>query len=385
MKKGTPETIYLDSHASTRVDQAVLKSMLPYFTQHYANGNHKAGWKSNTAVEEARFQVASFIGARPSEVIFTSGATESVNLGILGFADERPTKRNQIITQQTEHSAVLACMKVLQQSGYQITFLEVDVDGRIDLEELKEVVSDKTLLVAIMLANNEIGTVQPVKAIGEICRKVGAKFFCDLTQVLGWHRVDVDEMNIDLAAFSAHKVYGPRGVGGLFVRRKGAKIKLRPLLVGGGQENGLRSGTLNVPGIVGLGKAIERLTEHGATDFQYIQMLRDRLQEQLFAAIKGIKLNGCPPTHRHPANLNIAIPKISGEQLIGALPNIIFSTGSACTSASVKPSHVLTALGAEDWVLKNALRFGISKYNTIEEIDFVTDQIIQKAGQCIHI
>ena len=377
MKQLNQSAIYLDSHATTPVDQEVLDSMLPFFTQYYGNGNHKAGWKTNSALEEARLQVSTYIGARPTELIFTSGATEAINLALSGLAQANPQSRKHIITQRTEHKAVLQCIENLKLSGYKVTTLDVDTFGRIDLGQLMQHISDDTLVVAIMLANNEIGTVQPVKEIGRICRTAGAKFFCDLTQGIGWHPIDVDEMNIDLAAMSAHKIYGPRGIGALYVRRKRAKVELSPLLFGGGQERGLRPGTANVPGAVGFGKAINLLAHPTSMVFERIRALRDRLQGHLFSAIDGIQLNGCP-LNRHPANLNIAIPHVSGEDLIGALPQVLFSTGSACSSGSAKPSHVISSLPVDPWVLSNTMRFGICKFNTEEEIDYVANEIIQK-------
>ncbi len=373
MKK---RTIYLDSHASTPVDQDVLQSMLPYFTQHFGNGNHQAGWKTDSALENSRLQIASLIGARSSEIIFTSGATESINLSLIGLARSRSNKRNHIVTQQTEHSAVLKCIESLEQQGFKVTKIGVDAVGRIDLNEVNEVVTNNTLMVAIMLANNEIGTVQPIQEIGQICKDNGARFFCDLTQGLGWHPVQVDKMNIDLAAMSSHKIYGPRGVGALFVRRKNLKVDLSPIIFGGSQEKGLRPGTVNIPGVVGFGKATEILETQSEITTTRVQKLRDRLQEQIFSSIEGVQLNGCP-TNRHPGNLNIAIPNVSGEDIIGALPNIIISTGSACTSGSSKPSHVIASLGVSKEIQKNAFRFGIHKFNTTEEIDFAADKIVR--------
>lgn len=375
MRRLDKQAIYLDSHATTPVDQEVLESMLPFFTKHFGNGNHKAGWKTNLALEEARFQVSTYIGARPTEIIFTSGATEATNLALFGLTQANPQNRNHIIIQRTEHKAVLQCVESLKHRGFKLTTLDVDTFGRIDLEQLKHHIGSDTLLVAIMLANNEIGTVQPIKEIGHICRTAGAKFFCDLTQGIGWHPVDVDEMNIDLAAMSAHKIYGPRGVGALFVRRKGAKVELKPLLFGGGQERGLRPGTANIPGAVGFGKAINILSHPSAQIFEKIRALRDRLQQHLFSSIEGIQLNGCP-INRHPGNLNIAIPEVSGEDLLGALPHILFSTGSACSSGSAKPSHVISSLNVDPWVLHNTLRFGISKFNTKSEIDYVATELV---------
>ena len=372
------KVIYLDSHASTPVDQDVLSTMLPYFTEHYANGNHKAGRKTVMALENARFQVSNLIGAKPSEITFTSGATEAINLALLGLAKANTSERNHIVTQRTEHKAVLQCVEALKQEGYHITMLDVDEVGRIRLDELKKVVTNKTLVVAIMLSNNEIGTVQPIEEIGKISRHSGAKFFCDLTQGVGWYPIDINKMNIDLAALSAHKFYGPRGVGALFIKKYNPKTTISPIIFGGGQERGFRPGTHNIPGIVGLGKACEIITSNTENRYLKIRKLRDRLQEKLFGAIKGIRLNGCPE-NRHPGNLNVSIPNISGEQLKEALPNIMFSTSSACSSLSPKPSHVISALEVSNSVIKSSFRIGINKYNTMEEIDFVANRIIEKS------
>lgn len=376
MKDPNYQTIYLDSHATTRVDQEVLEKMLPFFTEHYGNGNHKAGWKANVAMEEARHQVAHAIKARPTEIIFTSGATEAINMAVFGLANSGDQQRKHIITQVTEHSAVLRCIDQLEARDFRITRLGVDALGRIDINELKAAINEETLLVAIMLANNEIGTIQPIEKIGKICREKGVRFFCDLTQGLGWHPIDVDKMNIDLAAMSAHKIYGPRGVGALFVRRKGKKVRLNPILVGGGQERGLRPGTANIPGIVGFGRAVEIQVQNAGAITAKISSLRNQLQSYLFANIEGIKLNGCP-IDRHPGNLNLAIPNVSGEDLIGALPCLTFSTGSACTGSTSKPSYVIAALGVDKAVLKNTFRLGIGKYNTPAEMDFVGRKIVE--------
>lgn len=368
--------IYLDSHATTAVDQDVLSTMLPYFTRHYGNGNHKAGRKTLSALEKARFQVSNLIGARPTEIVFTSGATEAINMALIGLAENNQTERNHIITQKTEHKAVLENIEVLRQRDYEVSILDVDSVGRIDLKQLESLISDKTLVVAIMLANNEIGTIQPVEAIGQLCKNVDAKFFCDITQGVGWHLIDVDKMNIDLASMSSHKIYGPRGVGALFMRRKGIKVDINPILFGGGQERGFRPGTHNVPGIVGFGKACELFQLNQNSIYKHIKTLRDHLQNRIFNAIDGVKLNGCPD-NRHPGNLNIAIPSVTGEELIGKLPNIMFSTGSACASGSAKLSHVITALKVENTVLTASFRIGVGKYNTIEEINYLGDKIIE--------
>ncbi len=370
------KTIYLDSHASTPVDQDVLSEMLPYFTEHYGNGNHKAGLKTNSALEKARFQVSNLIGARPSEIIFTSGATEAINMGLLGLVDGNATNRNHIVTQRTEHSAVLQCIEVIKQKGYRVTILDVDSVGRIDVKQLQQVITNDTLVVAIMLANNEIGTVQPVEEIGKICRNTGTKFFCDITQGVGWHLINVDTMNIDLATMSSHKIYGPRGVGALFVRRLKTKVTINPILFGGGQERGFRPGTYNIPGIVGFGKACELQQLNSKENYDHIRTMRDRLHNSLLSSIDGVTLNGCLK-NRHPGNLNISISNVTGEELIGALPNIIFSTSSACASGSAKPSHVISSITTDRNVLKGSFRFGINKYNTLEEIDFVIERIVE--------
>ncbi len=368
--------IYLDSHASTPVSQDVLSAMLPYFTEHYANGNHKAGWKTTEALENARFQASNFIGAKPSEITFTSGATEAINMALLGLAKANISDRNHIVTQRTEHKAVLQCVNYLKQQGYKVTMLEVDAVGRIKIEDLKLAVTDKTLVVAIMLANNEIGTVQPIEAIGKICKSKGTKFFCDITQGMGWFPINMKKLNIDMAALAAHKFYGPRGVGALYIKKTNPRIAIKPILLGGGQENGFRSGTSNIPAIVGLGKACDLLQLKGKEIYSKIRKMRDYLQEQLFASIDGIILNGCPD-NRHPGNLNIAIPSIAGEELKELLPNVMFSTSSACSSTSPKPSHVISALGVNDAIIKSSFRLGINKYNTVEEIDYVAEKIIK--------
>ncbi len=369
-------TIYLDSHATTRVDHQVLETMLPFFTEYYGNGNHRAGWKTASAVAAARFQVAELINARPSELTFASGATEAINIALKGLAAADKTGRKHIVTQRTEHSAVLRTMEQLERQGYRLTVLNVDAVGRINLEELRAVVTEDTLVVAIMLANNEIGTVQPVQEIGALCWERGARFFCDITQGLGWYPIDVDQLNIDLAAMSAHKIYGPRGVGALYARRSGRRVQLCPLTQGGGQERGLRPGTLNVPSIVGFGKAAELMNNTAAVIFTRIEQLRDRLQKELLKAFEGITIHGC--VERHPGNLNLSIPGISGEDLIGALPQLVFSTGSACTSGSAQPSYVIAATGVGEEALQGAFRLGIGKYNTEAEIDLVTQAIIEQ-------
>lgn len=375
--------IYLDSHATTAVDQDVLSEMLPYFTTHYGNGNHKAGRKTVSAMEKARFQVSNLIGARPTEIIFTSGATESINMALIGLADKNNAEKNHIITQKTEHKAVLENIDVLKQRGYRVSMLDVNAVGRIDLNQLESLISDKTLVVAIMLANNEIGTIQPIEAIGKLCRSLGAKFFCDITQGVGWYKIDVDKMHIDLASMSSHKIYGPRGVGALFMRRKGEKVAIRPILYGGGQERGFRPGTANIPGIVGFGKACEIFQVNQKEIYNHIERLRDHLQHRIFNAIADVKLNGCPE-NRHPGNLNMSIPTIYGEQLQEVLPNIMFSTSSACSSASSEPSHVLSSITKDTNILSGSFRLGIGKNRTLEEINAVAELFINAVRKLKH-
>ncbi len=370
------EHIYLDSHATTRVDRDVLHCMMPYFTEHYGNGNHALGWKSDAAIENARVQVGQLIGAKPSEFIFTSGATEAINLGLLGLAKNNDSGRNHIISQKTEHAAVLQTLQQLEQEGYKITLLDVDPVGRIKLEDLKEAISENTFMVAIMLSNNEIGTIQPIHAIGEICKKWGSLFFCDLTQGVGWYNLNLQTLPIDLAAFSSHKIYGPRGAGALFGQKKLLK-KLAPIMYGGGQEKGLRPGTVNLPAIVGFGKACEIAFQNAKNITPKIETLRNYFQDRLFSAIPGIRLNGCPE-NRHPGNLNISIDNVSGEELAGQLPQLIFSNSSACTNN--KTSHVLAALPNKSALAnEKSLRFGIGKYNTAEQIDLAAQKIINAA------
>lgn len=372
----TVQTIYLDSHATTPVDYEVLAEMLPYYTEYFGNGNHKAGWKTDAALENARCQVSNLVGARPSEIIFTSGATEAINMALLGITNSNSTGRNHIVTQKTEHKAVLETVGALELKGYEVSMLDVDHYGRINLNEFKEVLTEKTLLVAIMLVNNEIGTIQPIQKIGGLTKSVGAYMFCDLTQALGWYPIDLDKMHIDMAAMSAHKLYGPRGIGALYLKNGKQGVKIEPILNGGGQERGLRPGTHNIPAIVGFGKTCEILQNNGDKTSQKIREMRDNMLTLLMSSIDGVRVNGCPHD-RHPGNLNLAIPEISGEELKEMLHEVVFSTSSACSSTSSSPSHVLTALKVDDEILKSSFRLGISKYNTMEEIDYVANRIIE--------
>ena len=375
--------IYLDHNATTPMDPRVLETMLPYFTENFGNAasrNHSFGWHAEEAVDYAREQIAQLIGADPKEIIFTSGATEGDNLGIKGVYEMYASKGNHIITCTTEHKAVLDTCKHLEKLGAEVTYLEVQPDGLIDLKELEAAMRPTTILVAIMYANNEIGVVQPVKEISAIAKKHGALFFTDAVQAVGKIPVDVNADGIDLMAFTAHKMYGPKGVGALYVRRKNPRVKVTAQLDGGGHERGMRSGTLNVPGIVGFGKACELASLEMASDTERISKLRDKLENAL-KQIEESYVNG-NPAHRLPHVSNISFKYVEGEGLMmGFNQDIALSSGSACTSASLEPSYVLKALGLGDDLAHSSLRFGLGRYTTEEQIDFtikaVTDTVLK--------
>ena len=375
--------IYLDHNATTPMDPRVLEAMIPYFTENFGNAasrNHSFGWHAEEAVDYAREQIAQLIGADPKEIIFTSGATEGDNLGIKGVYEMYASKGNHIITCTTEHKAVLDTCKHLEKSGAEVTYLEVQPDGLIDLKALEAAMRPTTILVAIMYANNEIGVVQPVKEISAIAKKHGALFFTDAVQAVGKIPVDVNADGIDLMAFTAHKMYGPKGVGALYVRRKNPRVKVTAQVDGGGHERGMRSGTLNVPGIVGFGKACELARLEMAADTERISKLRDKLENAL-KAIDESYVNG-NPAHRLPHVSNISFKYVEGEGLMmGFNKDIALSSGSACTSASLEPSYVLKALGLGDDLAHSSLRFGLGRYTTEEQIDFtikaVTDTVLK--------
>lgn len=375
--------IYLDHNATTPMDPRVLETMLPYFTQDFGNAasrNHAFGWKAEEAVDYGREQVAQLIGADPKEIIFTSGATEADNLAIKGVYEMYASKGNHIITCVTEHKAVLDTCKHLEKLGAEVTYLEVQADGLIDLKQLEAAMKPTTILVAIMYANNEVGVIQPIKAISDIAKKHGALFFTDATQAVGKVPVDVIKDGIDLMAFSAHKMYGPKGVGALYVRRKNPRVKVTAQVDGGGHERGMRSGTLNVPGIVGFGKAAELARLEMASDNERISKLRDKLENAL-KQIEESYVNG-NTTHRLPQVSNISFKYVEGEGLMmGFNQNIALSSGSACTSASLEPSYVLKALGLGDDLAHSSLRFGLGRYTTEEQIDYtikaVTDTVLK--------
>jgi cysteine desulfurase len=369
--------IFMDNHSTTPVDPRVLDAMLPYFREDFGNAasrNHPFGWKAEKAVDHAREQVGAIIGASGKEIVWTSGATESINLALKGVAEFYKDKGNHIITGATEHKATLDTCKRLEKEGCQVTYLPVQPDGRILPEQVKEAMTDRTVLVALMLANNEIGTVHPIKEIGEVVKSKGALFFVDAVQGVGKVPFDVSECKVDLAAVSAHKMYGPKGVGALYVRRK-PRVRLVAQVDGGGHERGMRSGTLNVPGIVGFGKAAELAKAEMAAEAVRLTELRDRLKDKLFAALPEIYVNGSWE-HRLPGNLNVSFAYVEGEGLMMAMKDVAVSSGSACTSASLEPSYVLRALGIGEELAHTSIRFGIGRFNTLEEVDYVADHVI---------
>jgi len=375
--------IYLDHNSTTPMDPRVLEAMLPYFVENFGNAasrNHSFGWQAEEAVDYAREQIAQLIGADPKEIIITSGATEGDNLGIKGVFEMYATKGNHIITCTTEHKAVLDTCKHLEKLGAEVTYLEVQPDGLIDLKQLEAAMKPTTILVAIMYANNEIGVIQPVKEISAIAKKHGALFFTDAVQAVGKIPVDVIADGIDIMAFTAHKMYGPKGVGALYVRRKNPRVKVTAQMDGGGHERGMRSGTLNVPGIVGFGKAAEVARLDMAADTERISKLRDKLENAL-KQIDETYVNG-NPAHRLPHVSNISFKYVEGEGLMmGFNKDIALSSGSACTSASLEPSYVLKALGLGDDLAHSSLRFGLGRHTTEEQIDFtikaVTDTVLK--------
>jgi cysteine desulfurase len=369
--------IYLDNNATTPMDPRVLETMIPFFTQHFGNAasrNHPFGWEAEEAVDYAREQVAKLIGADPKEIIFTSGATEGDNLGIKGVYEMYASKGNHIITATTEHKAVLDTCKHIEKLGGEVTYLEVKENGLIDLAELEAAIKPTTILVSIMYANNEIGVIQPVREIAAFAKKHGVLFFTDATQAVGKVPVDVQKDGIDLMTFTGHKMYGPKGIGALYVRRKNPRVKVTAQMDGGGHERGMRSGTLNVPGIVGFGKACELCRLEMEEDNKRISVLRDKLETELMK-LEEAYINGTPE-HRLPHVTNISFKHVEGEGLLmGFNKNIALSSGSACTSASLEPSYVLKALGLGDDLAHSSLRFGLSRFTTEEEIDYTIKAI----------
>lgn len=369
--------IYMDYHATTPVDPRVLETMLPYFTQDFGNSasrNHAFGWVAEKAVENARKQVADLLGANPKEIIFTSGATESNNLAIKGVAEMYREKGNHVITCVIEHEAVIDACKKLEKQGARVTYLPVQKDGRIDLDDFRAAITDKTILITIMTANNEIGVLQPVAEVGAIAKEKGILFHTDAVQAAGKVPFDVNQVKADLVSISAHKMYGPKGVGALYVRRRNPRVLLAEQISGGGHERRMRSGTLNVPGIVGLGKAAAICMAEMAVDAARLLALRERLNEKFHQNLDEIYINGSME-HRLPHNLNISFAYVEGESLLMGINDVAVSSGSACTSASLEPSHVLKALGAGDDLARSSIRFGLGRWTTEEEVDYVVDKL----------
>ena len=370
--------IYMDNHATTPVDPRVFEAMRPYFTTTFGNAasrNHSFGWEAEDAVEKARKQVADVIGATAKEIVFTSGATESDNLALKGVAQMYAEKGNHIITAATEHKAILDTCKRLEKEGFRVTYLPVQQNGLVDLDQLKAAITDKTVLISIMWANNEIGVLQPVREIGKIAHERGVLFHSDGTQAVGKIPVNVLEDNVDLLSISGHKMYGPKGVGALYVRRRNPRVQLTAQIDGGGHERGMRSGTLNVPGIVGLGEACGIAKKEMAEEAKRMSYLRDKLKDRLFASLDEVYINGTME-HRLPNNLNISFAYVEGESLLMGINDVAVSSGSACTSATLEPSYVLKALGAGDDLAHSSIRFGLGRFNTEEEVDYVAAKVI---------
>jgi cysteine desulfurase len=377
--EGVKLPIYMDNHATTPMDPRVLEEMLPYFMEKFGNAasrNHSFGWAAEEGVETARERIAKLVGATTKEIIFTSGATESDNLAIKGVAEMYREKGNHIITAVTEHKAVLDTCKRLEKYGYRVTYLPVQKDGLVDLDDLKRAMDDKTILVTIMYANNEIGVLQPVEEIGKLCREKGVIFHTDATQAVGKVPVNVIKQNIDLASISGHKMYGPKGVGALYVRRKNPRVQVSAIIDGGGHERGMRSGTLNVPGIVGLGKACALAQEEMAKESCRLAGLRNRLRDRIMGKLDEVYINGSME-HRLPGNINISFAYVEGESLLMGINDVAVSSGSACTSATLEPSYVLKALGTGDDLAHSSIRFGIGRFNTEAEVDYVADRVVE--------
>jgi cysteine desulfurase len=390
----TGKAVYLDNHATTPLDPRVLEAMMPYLTQVFGNAasrTHGFGWEAEKAVDQGRAEVARLINAKPKDIVFTSGATESDNLAIKGVVEFYKDKGNHVVTAVTEHKAVLDSCRALERKGLAtVTYLPVDRYGMVDPDDVRRAITDKTVLVSIMFANNEVGTVNAIGDIGKIVREKGVLFHTDATQGVGKLALDVDAMNVDLLSMSAHKIYGPKGVGALYVRSKAPRVRLAPQIDGGGHERGMRSGTLNVPGIVGFGKACVLSLDGMADEAQRTLRLRERLNEAITSELDEVYLNG-HPVHRLPGNLNLSFAFVEGESLLmglngsvhpiaasASLPAIAVSSGSACTSATLEPSYVLKALGVGDDLAHTSIRFGVGRFNTEEEIDYVAERVVHE-------
>jgi cysteine desulfurase len=372
--------IFMDNHSTTPMDPRVLEAMLPYFVEKFGNSasrNHAFGWEAEEAVENARKQIARLIHADSKEIVFTSGATESDNLAIKGVVEMYHEKGDHIITSSTEHRAVLDTCKALESKrGVKVTYLPVDKAGMVSPEDVRNAITEKTILITIMMANNEIGTINPIKDIGKVAKEKGILFHCDATQGVGKIPVDVQDMGIDLMSFSAHKLYGPKGIGALYVRKKAPRVRIAAQMDGGGHERGMRSGTLPVPMIVGFGKAVELCEQEMPTESKRLSAMRDRLQTAITGKLEEVYLNG-HPTQRLPNNLNLSFAYVEGESLLMGLKEIALSSGSACTSATLEPSYVLRALGVGSDLAHSSIRFGLGRFNTDEEVDYTAKRIIE--------
>jgi cysteine desulfurase len=369
--------VYLDNHATTRTDSRVVEAMLPYFTEHYGNAasvSHRFGWEAEEAVERAREQIATAIGAEPREVVFTSGATESNNLAIKGVAHAAVRKGKHLVTAASEHKAALDPMKRLGREGWEVTIVDCDEHGRVSAEAVAEALTDRTVLVSVMTANNEVGTINPVAEIGRLCHKRGIVFHTDAAQAVGKIPIDVRGDSIDLLSISAHKFYGPKGIGALYVRRRDPQVRLQPLLDGGGHERGFRSGTVAVPLVVGMGSAIDLATAEMDQEASRLLTLRERLHRALAERVCGVRLNG-HPTDRLAGNLNLSFVDVDGEALMMAMRNVAVSSGSACSAADPEPSHVLRAMGLSEDLARSSLRFGLGRFTTEDEIDFAAEAV----------
>ena len=371
--------IYLDYQATTPLDPRVLEAMLPYFREHFGNAasrSHAFGWKAEAAVEEAREQIAALLGASGKEIIFTSGSTEAINLALKGVVEMYASKGRHLVTSLAEHKAVLDTCKHLEKLGCEVTYLKPDKTARISAEQVRAAIRPDTLAVAIMWANNEVGTINPIREIGRVCHELGTLFFTDATQAVGKVPVDVEADHVDLLCLSAHKIYGPKGVGALYVRRKNPRVRLAAQIDGGGHERGMRSGTLNVPGIVGLGKACDLARTELASEAERCRELRDHMQRRIEKELGFVELNG-HPTERLPGNLNLSFHFVEGESLIMGISDVAVSSGSACTSASLEPSHVLRAMDVGEDLAHSSIRFGIGRFTTREEVDYATDALVK--------
>lgn len=375
--------IYMDNHATTQVDPRVFEAMKPYFLQTFGNAasrNHSFGWEAEEGVEKARKQIAELIGATSKEIVFTSGATESNNLALKGIAQMYAERGDHIITQATEHKAVLDTCRRLEREGVRVTYLPVHANGLIDLNQLQQAITDRTILISIMYANNEIGVVQPMTGIGEIAKKRGVLVHSDASQAVGKIPVDVEKDGIDLLSLTAHKIYGPKGCGALYVRRRNPRVQLMAQMDGGGHERGMRSGTLNVPGIVGLGMACEIARSEMPEESKRMGFLRDRLQNKLTQELDEVYVNGTME-HHLPNNLNLSFAYVEGESLLMGLNDVAVSSGSACTSATLEPSYVLKALGVSDDLAHSSIRFGLGRFNTEAEVDYVGARVVEVVGK----